>query len=487
MQIERRKPLTARVGIFCAGHHTYWNQYPGLQEELLGYHAIICQRLEAYGVQVTDFGMTDDAESAYRMVSEIKQGDFDLVFCNLSTYATSATWGIMVREIQAPLVMIALQPRRSFDFAAYTTHLQLANDQVVSLPEFAGVAVRMGKPVPPMVIGSLYDDPRAEGELAEWCAIARVLHSLRRARIGQMGHTLEAMLDMHSDHTMLTAAFGLHIVQTEPDEILRELRQVTADELYEKRTFIEDFFATPDPVSDPHTLRLTEDDLETAARVAAALDRFITARNLDGLAYYYEAEPGSEMRRLVTNLIVGNSILSAQGFPMCGENDLKTCIAMLILDRLEIGGSFAEFHPIVFDRNQIYVGHDGPHHLSICQGKPVLRSLLQYHGKPGSGASVEFMIKHGPITMLGIGQTYDGRLKFVIGEGESVEGPLPPTGNTNTLAFFEPDPVTYLKAWCGEGPTHHFALGIGHHAHTLKKLGDTLGIEAVIVDGASGR
>ncbi|MCO6449906.1 MAG: L-fucose/L-arabinose isomerase family protein [Caldilineales bacterium] len=482
MNIERRKPLTARVGLFCVGHCTYWPQYPGLREELMGYHNVIRQRIESYGVEVTDFGMTDEAESAYAMAREIKKGDFDLVFCNMSTYATSATWGVMVREISAPIVLIGLQSQRSFDFGRYTTHLQLANDQACSVPEFTGVAVRMGKRVPPIILGSLYDDPQAEEELAEWCSIARVLHDLRGARIGQMGHTLEAMLDMHSDPTMFTATFGLHIVQTEPEDVLREYRQVTAQELADKRELIEGFFDTPDPVSDPHTLRLTEEDLNMAARVAVALDRFIAAKNLDGLAYYYEADPGSEMRRVVTNFIVGNSILSAQGFPMCGENDLKTCVAMMIMDRLDVGGSFAEFHPIVFDRNKIYVGHDGPHHLSIYQGKPILRSLLQYHGKPGSGASVEFMIKHGPITMLSIGQTYDGRFKFVIGEGVSVEGPLPPTGNTNTLGHFEPDPITYLKAWCNEGPTHHFALGIGHHAATIKKLGESLGIESVIVD-----
>ena len=481
MKIERRKPLTARIGFFCVGHRTYWPQYEGLLDELLGYHGIIRERIESHGAEVTDFGMADDAESAYAMAREIKKGDFDLVFCNLATYATSATWGIMLKEIAAPVIMIGLQARRSFENVPYTTQLQLANDQVVAFPEFSGVAVRMGKPVPPPILGSLHDDPRVDAELAEWCRIAHVLHDLRGARIGQMGHTLEAMLDMHSDHTMFTTAFGLHIVQTEPDDVMREFKQVIAEEVDGKRAFIENFFDTPDPVSDPDTLRLTGEDLDTAARVAVALDRFIAAKKLDGLAYYYEGQPESEMRKLVTNFIIGNSILCGQGFPMCGENDLKTCVAMLIMDRMDIGGSFAEFHPIVFNRNAIYVGHDGPHHLSICQGKPKLRSLLKYHGKPGSGASVEFMIKHGPITMFGIGQTPDGRFKFILAEGQSVAGPLPPTGNTNTLAVFDPDPVTFLQAWCAEGPTHHFALGIGHHAATLKKLGDVLGIESVIV------
>ena len=66
-------------------------------------------------------------------------------------------------------------------------------------------------------------------------------------------------------------------------------------------------------------------------------------------------------------------------------------------------------------------------------------------------------------------------------EGESVPGPIPPTGNTNTPGAFKPDPVTFLKAWCAEGPTHHFALGVGHHAKTIKKLADVLGVEAAVV------
>jgi len=173
--------------------------------------------------------------------------------------------------------------------------------------------------------------------------------------------------------------------------------------------------------------------------------------------------------------------LTAGGFPMCGEMDLKTCIAMMIMDRLEMGGSFAEFHPIDFIEGFVLVGHDGPHHINIAEGKPVLRSLKKFHGKPGKGASVEFKIKEGPITMLGIAQKPDGQFKFIIAEGESKSGPIPPTGNTNTRGYFQPDVRTFLKRWFAEGPTHHFALGIGHRANSIRTIGDFLGIESVII------
>src|SRR5690606_35328483 len=150
-----------------------------------------------------------------------------------------------------------------------------------------------------------------------------------------------------------------------------------------------------------------------------------------------------------------------------------------IMDRLGIGGSFAEFHPVDFNEDIVLVGHDGPHTIAIAEGRPVLRSLKQYHDKPGFGASMPIKIKDGPITMLSISSTYAGKFKFIIAEGESVERPIPPTGNTNTRGFFKPDVRTFLHRWIKEGPTHHFALGTGHHADTIRKIGDYLGVETV--------
>jgi len=483
MNIARRKPLTARVGIFGVGLDTYWHQFPGLLDELLAKKEILKNKLSAHSVELFDFGMIDNAERAAEALPKLEAADLDLLFVDMLTYATSATFGMIVRRMQIPVVLVALQPLAAMDYTRASTYMQLCNDDLCSVPEFTGVAVRMGKSAPPLIIGRLEGDAAADAELAEWCRVAHVIHDLRRARLGHMGHVLEAMLDMQTDPAAVTAAFGAHVVQCEADEFLPVCREVdpAGNEVAEMKKRILAFFDTPDPVSDPLTHKLTDQDLETAAVVAVTLERFIEKKHLDGLAYYYEAEPESQLRRIVTNFIVGNSLLTAAGFPMCGEFDIKTCIAMLIFDRLEIGGSFAEFHPVDFSRDTVLVGHDGPHHLNIANGRPVIRSLKKYHGKPGSGAGVEFNIKTGPITMLSVTVDASGKFKFVVAEGESVDGPIPPTGNTNTHGKFPPDVRTFLKRWVAAGPTHHFALGIGHHAETVRKVGDAFGIETVVI------
>ncbi len=479
-RVERLKPLTARAGLLAIGHHVYWAQFDGLLDEMHRKLGVVRDRIAARGLEVASFGMLDTAQAAYDVVPRIKAADIDILFIDMATYGTSSTFGVLCREINVPIVLVALQPLAAMDYPNGTTFMQLCNDDFCSVPEFTGVAVRFGRRPPPVILGHEENDPVADAELAAWCKIACVLHSLRKSRIGLMGHVLESMLDMHTDPTAITAAFGPHVVLVEPGDILRHYRQPDAGSVGKWKDRILEFFDTPDPVSDPLTEKLTARDLDIAARAAVALEGLIAEKKLDGLAYYYEGEPDTELRTVVTNLIVGNSLLTGAGFPMCGEFDIKTCIAMMIMDRLDIGGSFAEFHPVDFKLDSVLVGHDGPHHINIAANKPVIRSLKKYHGKPGSGAGVEFQIKEGPITMLSIGQTAAGKFKFVIAEGESVKRPIPPTGNTNTHGVFAPDVRTFLKRWVAEGPTHHFALGIGHHAAELIEIANILGLDHAV-------
>ena len=479
--IERKNKRTAKIGIFAVAHATYWGQFEGLYDNIMEYHKVLADKVSGYDVEIVDFGMIDSSEKAYEAVPQILAANVDVLFCNMVTYATSSVFAPIIKEINKPMVLVALQPRAALDYTKANTFMQLENDNICSVPEFTGVAIRLGKKIDDVIIGCLYDDKEADAEIEKWCDIAKVLHDLKGARIGLMGHTMEAMYDMHADPTAVSSAFGLHVPLLEVDDVIELYNTVTEDEIKEKITVIDEEFDFPDPKSDPLTTKLTDADKYQAAKTAVSLDKLVDKYNLTGLAYYYEGGADSLHRKVATTFIVGYSILNAQGIPMCGEYDLKTCIAMLIMDRLNIGGSFAEFHPFDFSEDFILVGHDGPHHLAIAEGKPVLRSLKKYHGKPGSGASVEFKIKEGPITMLGITQGYDGKFKFVIGEGTSKEGPIPPTGNTNTRGFFEPTTKEFIKKWVMEGPTHHYALGIGHHADTIKKIADILGIEAVIV------
>ena len=126
------------------------------------------------------------------------------------------------------------------------------------------------------------------------------------------------------------------------------------------------------------------------------------------------------------------------------------------------------------------MGHDGPGHIAIAEGKTKVRPLLVYHGKVGRGLSVEMSVKHGPVTLLSVVQTVDGKLKLLFAEGESVPGPIPEIGNTNSRYRFSVGASTFLNEWNVHGPAHHCVVGVGHIS-SKKKLGALLGMECVRV------
>ena len=53
-----------KVGFFSIGLDTYWGQFKGLKENLLGYHAQIRREIEGYGAVVVDGGLVDNPVKA---------------------------------------------------------------------------------------------------------------------------------------------------------------------------------------------------------------------------------------------------------------------------------------------------------------------------------------------------------------------------------------------------------------------------------------
>jgi L-arabinose isomerase len=477
-QREYDKP---RIGVFGCGCHFYWQQFEGLRERLLAHQQHFEDQLRCAGVIVVSEGLVDTPQRAAEAGLAFRRADVDLLFCYMSTYALSSTVLPVVQRAGVPVVLISLQPSVAMDYARGTTFMQLEHDNQTSLPEVCSALQRANIPAAGMVVGTLHDDEGAWRRILDWCKVARACGTVRRARIGLMGHVYEGMLDMNSDPTMFDARFGMHCLHLELDDLQMRVDAINEAQVQGKLEEIHALFEFPAPGADPIAGPARAEDVAWAARVACGLEQLVSDYALTGLAYYYRGLDGNANERLAASLIVGSSLLTARGVPIAGELDLKNCVAMLVADRLEAGGSFAEIHPCDFQEDIVLVGHDGPHHIAVAEGRPVLRGLRLYHGKRGAGVGVEFQIQNGPITCAGLTQTYDGRLKFVIAEGESLPGPIPPTGNTNTRCRFPPHVRGFIENWSLEGPTHHFALAVGHIAHTFEGFARCWGIECVNV------
>jgi L-arabinose isomerase len=221
--------------------------------------------------------------------------------------------------------------------------------------------------------------------------------------------------------------------------------------------------------------------LERAACTSVALDRLVKEHDLGSLAYYYMGTGNAENENVISSIILGNSLLMARGVPVAGEYEVNNVQAMKIMDTFGVGGSFTEYYAMDFNDDGVLMGHDAPGHIAIAEGKTKVRPLKVYHGKVGSGLSVEMSVKHGSVTLLSVVETADGKLKLLVAEGESVPGPILEIGNTNSRYRFSIGARKFVNDWNAHGPAHHCAVGVGHIANKINKLGLLLGLETARV------
>ena len=85
------------------------------------------------------------------------------------------------------------------------------------------------------------------------------------------------------------------------------------------------------------------------------------------------------------------------------------------------------------------------------------------------------------MTLLSVAEDGASKLKLVVAEAESVPGPILEIGNTNSRYRFSIGARKFVETWNAECPAHHCAIGTGHIADKLEKLGQLLGIRTVKV------
>ena len=477
--MDTHRPL--RVGLFGIGLEAYWPQFDGLRDRLAGYVEITRKRLDRDGVEVVDLGLIDSVDKAFDAGHRFRREDVDVIFLHVTTYALSSTVLPVVKRANVPVIVLNLQPVSAIDYEGFNklgdrtkmTGEWLAHCGACPLPEIANVFSRSGITFH-QVTGTLEDDSPAWKHVDHWVEAARVAHVMAHNRLGVMGHYYHGMLDIYADMTRQCAVFGGHMEVIEIDELAALRREVTEREAENRVALFREQFDVQDDCNG--------DDLRAAAKTSVALDRLVEQHQLGSMAYFYHSVPGHEHEDVVSTIILGNSLLTARGVPLAGEYEIKNAQAMKIMDSFGAGGSFTEYYALDFDDDVVLMGHDGPGHIRIAEGKTKVRPLEVYHGKVGKGLSVEMSVKHGPVTLLSVVESNEGKgLKLLVAEGESVPGPILEIGNTNSRYKFPIPAPEFVEAWNAQGPAHHCAVGVGRVADRIDKLGKLLGISVATI------
>jgi L-arabinose isomerase len=465
-----------KIGLFGIGLDTYWPQFEGLKERLEGYLKVVENNISAIHNGVVNLGLIDNPESAFEAGRTFRKEDVDIIFLYVSTYALSSTVLPVVQRAKVPVIILNLAPEASIDYKSFNkmtdrtkmTGEWLSYCSACPVPEIANVFNRTGVKFH-QITGMLHNDEIAWTEISEWVEAAKVANIMAYNRLGCMGHYYSGMLDIYSDLTQQYAHFGGHIELIEVDELASLRKDVSDTEIENRVKLINETFDVQDDCS--------EAELKRAAKTSVALDMLVKKYKLGSMAYYYKGTGNFDNEDTISSIIIGNSLLTANNVPVAGEYEVKNAQAMKIMDSFGAGGSFTEYYAMDFNEDVVLMGHDGPGHLAIAEGKTKVRPLGVFHGKVGNGLSVEMSVKNGPVTLLSVVEKADGKLMLLVAEAESVAGPILEIGNTNSRYKFPIGARNFVNNWNRFGPAHHCAVGVGHIGSKIAKLGSLLNME----------
>jgi len=469
-----------KIGLFAIGLDTYWPQFDGLKERLELYLEKVEEKIAVFHPNIINAGLVDNTDKAFAAGRQFKTEDVDVIFLYVTTYALSSTVLPVVQRAKVPVIILNLSPEAAIDYTAFNnmtdrtkmTGEWLAYCSPCSVPEIANVFKRTGISFH-QVTGMLHDDDECWKEIKEWVEAARVANIMFYNRMGCMGHYYSGMLDIYTDLTQQYAYFGGHIELLEVEELVSLRKKVSSDEMNQKlQHFYEAFDVQPG---------CSTEELEKAAITAVALDKLVAQYKLGSMAYYYKGTGSAENEEAIASVIPGNSLLTANGIPVAGEYEIKNVQAMKIMDSFGAGGSFTEYYAMDFKDDVVLMGHDGPGHIAIAEGKTKVRPLKVYHGKVGEGLSVEMSVQTGPVTLLSVVEKKGGGLMLLVAEAESVPGPVLEIGNTNSRYKFSIGARRFVNDWNSHGPAHHCAVGVGHISSKIDKLGKLLNMEVIKV------
>ncbi len=239
-----------KIGLFGIGLDTYWTQFAGLEDRLIGYVGQVAQKLERPGVEIVNLGLIDTPEKALEAGHIFRLEDVDLIFLYVTTYALSSTVLPVVRRAKVPVIILNLVPEAAIDYAMFNrmgdrtrmTGEWLAHCSACPVPEIANVFSRAGIEFH-QITGMLGDDVVCWNEVDAWIEAMRVKHTMEHNRLGLMGHYYNGMLDIYTDTTLQCAKFGGHIEIVEVDEFSALGREVTGAQI---KTRVEEFFGNFD-------------------------------------------------------------------------------------------------------------------------------------------------------------------------------------------------------------------------------------------------
>lgn len=466
LEKKKQNDIRPKIGLLPTGHFYYWPQFPNLKEMGMKMYQRLLSLLHERAEVVTP-DLVDTYEKGENAAHMFKAEDVDMILIFPLGYTTSMQIVPVARELNVPIRILNAHEDSSYDYTKADTAIYLHHEGVCCIPEYAGALVNLGRKF--RVRTGFFDQPRLWEEIDADIRGAAAAKFFKNMNIGLIGEVYTHMSDMPIDEHRLLRATGRMLKRPEVEEIEEAFQRVTEEQLEDMYRQFRALYEVDKTVTNEH--------MRFSAQLAVAYDEIIRKHDIFAFGYYWWGE-----KELITQLRAQSNLavsrLAALGRPGVTEGDVKSAMAVKIMDLFGAGGMFVEFFTMNFDEDFILMGHDGPSNINMAHGRPRLRHLEVHHGKSGHGLGIDFDMKEGPVTLLNLTQYNAGEsFKLVYSIGEIIPGPILSIGNPNCRVKVSTPIHEFIDAWCQHGPSHHIAIGYGNRSKELEIFAEAMNFQ----------
>ena len=431
-----------RVGFVTCVHPFY--ELPAV----IGHRQQAVAALEAAGVEVVVTETPRDAQQAVEIAARLRDGAIDVVVLFFCTWVAEPITLALARELMdVPMLLWALPYLdRDKPMPSPMSGLTASGSNIRRLGKHFAYAIG---PVNPETM------EKVNGALKAGAAAG----ALRRARFGLIGDPCPGMLDVVTDEAGLAKSLGVTAVHLELDSLLG--------------------VTPPDAGAAKRLMALAgggmdigEVTLADNLRLYAAIKELTRVNRLD--AYCVRCWPELRDQHRITPC-TAHALMAGEGVMSTCEVDLPALITTFVLHRLAGTPAFNfDVTGYLETEGAIQFAHCGAAEPSLAEGPETVR--LRAHMRTGTGATVEFAFKKGPVTLAKLLRPVDGRLRLFVAQGEAI----PPGGAVRgSVATVRPEPsaAAFMDKMMGEAVEHHIALVYGTWTRELRHFCDFTGVE----------
>ena len=463
---KKQNEVKPKIGLLPTGHFYYWPQFPNLKDMGMKMYKRLLSLLQERAEVVTP-NLVDTHEKGEQAATLFNKEDVDMVLIFPLGYTTSVQILPVARELHVPIRILNAHEDSSYDYTKADTAIYLHHEGVCCIPEYAGALVNLGRKF--RVRTGYFDQPRLWEEIDADISGAAAARFFKNMNIGLIGEVYTHMTDMPIDEHRLLRATGRMLKRPEVEEIEEAFLHVSDEQIEDMYKQFRTLYEVDKTVTNEH--------MRFSAQLAVAYDEIIKKHDIFAFGYYWWGEK-EHITQLRAQSSLAVSRLAALGRPGVTEGDVKSAIAVKIMDLFGAGGMFVEFFSMNFDEDFILMGHDGPSNINMAHGRPRLQHLEVHHGKSGHGLGIDFNMKEGPVTLLNLTQYNAGEsFKLVYSVGEIVPGPILSIGNPNCRVKVTSPIHEFIDAWCQQGPSHHIAMGYGDRSKELEMFAEAMNFQ----------